>query len=565
MNILILSGGSGNDSLIRGLKSFYPHSNIKVLINQYDNGKSTGVCREITNTLGVSDARKNMSRMYEAITQNPDKNLLEFMEGRFDIDGNTKSEKEEFIKNKLKLWDLDNLFGNYVHNFFTRNFDINKYNWNSFNIANIVMSEMYAEIGYENTHKYISETLLNIDDFVVLNSFDNVLLQARTESGYIIQDEGELVEWKNENDKIKEIIYKDFNKDTKKYGINQEAIELIEKADLILISTGTFWSSIYPTLHYLDLYKYINKSNAKKIWCINNNEDKDSYGVSSVDFANYFINLGLDLSNFYILQNEDAVDNLKTRIHFCKNNYIVPMENNKGKHNGQKYAKAVLSIYYNLLDKYDNYLFDFDDTIWSRNKEKENISIENVKLINKMQHTQIVTGNSFDSVRTKLSKVYGTDLQDFNISIWAEANSIKFIKGIKQDQIEEFLLNYDKEHNLLSTLIKYDIKPLFKDTYIKIKPLQSRERNILCDYLNDFILPNNLIAKETGLTTIDIVTKTNNKLKILQKENLDNVLYIGDEVDSGNDKEIANLCKNKIRVNSIEETNVILKLLEEKQ
>ena len=59
MKTVILSGGSGNDSLIRGLKYYYPSMNCKVIVNAYDNGKSTGVCRAVTNTLGVSDIRKN--------------------------------------------------------------------------------------------------------------------------------------------------------------------------------------------------------------------------------------------------------------------------------------------------------------------------------------------------------------------------------------------------------------------------------------------------------------------------------------------------------------------------
>ena len=44
MKTVILSGGSGNDSLIRGLKYYYPSMNCKVIVNAYDNGKSTGVC-----------------------------------------------------------------------------------------------------------------------------------------------------------------------------------------------------------------------------------------------------------------------------------------------------------------------------------------------------------------------------------------------------------------------------------------------------------------------------------------------------------------------------------------
>ena len=87
MKITILSGGSGNDSLIKGLKSFYQDLDISVIVNAYDNGKSTGVCRKVTNTLGVSDIRKNHIRMYKALKGKfTDQRLVDFFEGRFDLD-----------------------------------------------------------------------------------------------------------------------------------------------------------------------------------------------------------------------------------------------------------------------------------------------------------------------------------------------------------------------------------------------------------------------------------------------------------------------------------------------
>lgn len=103
MNIVILSGGSGNDSLVKGLKSMYPESNIKVIINAYDSGKSTGICRKVTNTLGVSDIRKNHIRMYKALNDNPDARLLEFYDGRYNF---TKGKEIEEIYNLLCSWEL---------------------------------------------------------------------------------------------------------------------------------------------------------------------------------------------------------------------------------------------------------------------------------------------------------------------------------------------------------------------------------------------------------------------------------------------------------------------------
>ena len=79
LKITILSGGSGNDALIKGLKQIYEDCEIKVIVNAYDNGKSTGVCRKLTNTLGVSDIRKNHIRLYKTINPHIDERLIELL------------------------------------------------------------------------------------------------------------------------------------------------------------------------------------------------------------------------------------------------------------------------------------------------------------------------------------------------------------------------------------------------------------------------------------------------------------------------------------------------------
>ena len=212
------------------------------------------------------------------------------------------------------------------------------------------------------------------------------------------------------------------------YGLNPVAIDAVLNADLIIISTGTFWSSIYPTLDYMDFYKYINASNAKKIWAINNEEDGDSFGVTSNQFIEFLNNLRIDLSQFSILENSDA----KSSLVEPNNDYnivVYPMGNVKGKHIGEKYVKAILKIFYDLkpLSYYDKIIFDFDDTLWSRNPDLLEISIDNIKRLNTFtDKVLIVSGNSYISIRNKLSRIYGSGLDSFDICIWADANSTLF-------------------------------------------------------------------------------------------------------------------------------------------
>ena len=396
MKTVILSGGSGNDSLIRGLKYYYPSMNCKVIVNAYDNGKSTGVCRAVTNTLGVSDIRKNHIRMYKAMHGNRDKNIIEFYDNRYDFTpGNEVAE----ITEKLNTWGMPQ-FIPLVERFFATP-EAKNYRYTDFNISNIVYAEMYAQSGYESTNYYFCNKILDIDSFVLLNSFSNAYLKAITNSGYVIEDEGEIVEWCNRDDKIESCLYGTVMNTE----LNPRAVASIESADLIIISTGTFWSSIYPTLEFGDLYKLINKNtHAKKVWALNCEEDKDSYGVSADEFISHLRKLGLSLDDFTILVNSDACDILRTVNDKDVVCHYSHMGNQNGKHDPNKYAKAVLECYYGFDDfTPEQIVCDFDDTLWPRNTSLKNIGIDNIQLLNRTNMGVIISGNSFSSIKTKLA------------------------------------------------------------------------------------------------------------------------------------------------------------------
>lgn len=565
MKTVILSGGSGNDSLIRGLKYYYPSMNCKVIVNAYDNGKSTGVCRAVTNTLGVSDIRKNHIRMYKAMHGNCNKNIIEFYDNRYDFTpGNEVAE----ITEKLNTWGMPQ-FVPLVERFFATP-EAKNYRYTDFNISNIVYAEMYAQSGYEYTNDYFCNKILDIDSFVLLNSFSNAYLKAITNSGYVIEDEGEIVEWCNRDDKIESCLYGTVLNTE----LNPRAVSSIESADLIIISTGTFWSSIYPTLEFGDLYKLINKNtHAKKVWALNCEEDKDSYGVSADEFIFHLRKLGLSLDDFTILVNTDACDILRTVKDKDVSCHYSQMGNQNGKHDPNKYAKSVLECYYG----FDNFtpeqiVCDFDDTLWPRNTSLNNIGIDNIKLLNKTNMGVIISGNSFSSIKTKLASIYGSDLSDFNIPVWADASSTEYIQGVKTHTIGDCFISRD-------TLEKVEshINNLFGMTavshpdtdlpYIKYKPMGKLERMLFTYLFNNYIRYNintpELLANITGQSTVDITTSGDNKVKVYKECEFEgmNILYIGDEVDKGNDFNIAKLAKKAIHTSGVEETNCILKVL----
>ena len=565
MKTVILSGGSGNDSLIRGLKYYYPSMNCKVIVNAYDNGKSTGVCRAVTNTLGVSDIRKNHIRMYKAMHGNCNKNIIEFYDNRYDFTpGNEVAE----ITEKLNTWGMPQ-FVPLVERFFATP-EAKNYRYTDFNISNIVYAEMYAQSGYEYTNDYFCNKILDIDSFVLLNSFSNVYLKAITNSGYVIEDEGEIVEWCNRDDKIESCLYGTVLNTE----LNPCAVASIESADLIIISTGTFWSSIYPTLEFGDLYKLINKNtHAKKVWALNCEEDKDSYGVSADEFISHLRKLGLSLDDFTILVNSDACDILRTVNDKDVACHYSHMGNQNGKHDPNKYAKAVLECYYGF-DKFtpEQIVCDFDDTLWPRNTSLNNVGIDNIKLLNKTNMGVIISGNSFSSIKTKLASIYGSDLSDFNIPVWADASSTEYIQGVKTHTIGDCFISKDTLEKVESHINKlFGMTAVsHPDTdlpYIKYKPMGNLERMLFTYLFNNYIRYNintpELLANITGKSTVDITTSGDNKVKVYKECEFEgmNILYIGDEVDKGNDCNVSKLATKSIHTSGVEETNCILKVL----
>ena len=565
MKTVILSGGSGNDSLIRGLKYYYPSMNCKVIVNAYDNGKSTGVCRAVTNTLGVSDIRKNHIRMYKAMHGNRDKNIIEFYDNRYDFTpGNEVAE----ITEKLNTWGMPQ-FIPLVERFFATP-EAKNYRYTDFNISNIVYAEMYAQSGYESTNYYFCNKILDIDSFVLLNSFSNAYLKAITNSGYVIEDEGEIVEWCNRDDKIESCLYGTVMNTE----LNPRAVASIESADLIIISTGTFWSSIYPTLEFGDLYKLINKNtHAKKVWALNCEEDKDSYGVSADEFISHLRKLGLSLDDFTILVNSDACDILRTVNDKDVACHYSHMGNQNGKHDPNKYAKAVLECYYGF-DKFtpEQIVCDFDDTLWPRNTSLKNIGIDNIQLLNRTNMGVIISGNSFSSIKTKLASIYGSDLSDFNIPVWADASSTEYIQGVKTHTIGDCFISKDTLEKVESHINKlFGMTAVsHPDTdlpYIKYKPMGNLERMLFTYLFNNYIRYNintpELLANITGNSTVDITTSGDNKVKVYKECEFEgmNILYIGDEVDKGNDCNVSKLATKSIHTSGVEETNCILKVL----
>ena len=114
MIITIVCGGSGSINIQKGLHDICNKLPINLLINGYDDGKSTGVLRKMfPGTLGISDFRKNQILEYKLLYGN--NNIYKLLDTRFsknnpynyiiELINNT-----DFMNNdELKFFFLDNV------------------------------------------------------------------------------------------------------------------------------------------------------------------------------------------------------------------------------------------------------------------------------------------------------------------------------------------------------------------------------------------------------------------------------------------------------------------------
>lgn len=211
--VVILGGGTGTSTLVRGLKEF--PVDLSVVVSVCDDGKSTGKLREEFDVPAVGDLRRVIASLSE--TEPLFEKLLEY---RF----NTTSDLNGHTVGNLLLVALCNITGN--------------------------MSD-----GIESLSK-----VLNLKGKVLPLTEDNVILMGKMEDESIVEGEHNIT--KSEKT-IKDIYYKDEPK------INPEVIKDIKESDMIILSMGSLYTSIICNLVCNDVIEAIDESKGKILYVCN--------------------------------------------------------------------------------------------------------------------------------------------------------------------------------------------------------------------------------------------------------------------------------------------------------
>ncbi len=212
--VVILGGGTGMSSLLRGLKEF--PLDITAIVSVCDDGKSTGKIRKEFNTPALGDIRKVLASLSE--TESLFEKMLNY---RFQTNGS----------------------------------------FNGHTVGNLLLVAMSEITGSVSNGIESLSNILNLKGKVLpLTEESNNTLVARMLDGKIVEGEHKITEYPSP---IEEVWFKD------KTEVNKETITAIENADLIVLSMGSLYTSVIPNLLCKEIKDAIDSSKAKVLYVCN--------------------------------------------------------------------------------------------------------------------------------------------------------------------------------------------------------------------------------------------------------------------------------------------------------
>ena len=226
--VVVLGGGNGLSTLLRGLKQF--PLDLTAIVSVCDDGASSGILRKEFNTPAMGDIRRVLISLSET----------------------------EPIFEKM----------------FNYRFKTDSY-LNGHAVGNFLLQAMTEITGSLSEAILSLEKVLNLKGKVIpLTENGDITLVAEMIDGEIVEGEHNITE---ANKIIKKVYYKNEPE------ITPEAIKAIKKADLVILSVGSLYTSIIPNIIPKEMKEALKYSKAKIMYVCNimtQPGETDKYKVS---------------------------------------------------------------------------------------------------------------------------------------------------------------------------------------------------------------------------------------------------------------------------------------------
>lgn len=219
LNVVVIGGGSGQSTILRGLK-LIEDIHLTAIVTVADDGGSTGRLRKSYHIPAMGDIRSVMIALAE------EEGLLStLMSYRFE-DAQSHNDNE--------------LAGH--------------------NLGNLILTALTQKTGsFMEAVESISK-VLNVKGDIVPSTHQVVTLLAKMEDGTIVKGESNIPKARH---KITDVFY------DVSVSASKEAIHAIEKADVIILGIGSLYTSLCCNLIIKDISKALEKSKAYKIYVSN--------------------------------------------------------------------------------------------------------------------------------------------------------------------------------------------------------------------------------------------------------------------------------------------------------
>jgi 2-phospho-L-lactate transferase/gluconeogenesis factor (CofD/UPF0052 family) len=583
MKITLITGGSGSENIQRGLYQINRHIGINIIINGYDDGKSTGVLRRLfKNTLGISDFRKNQVLEYNLIYGNND--TYKLLTYRFT---NTLEDPSIHLLKLINDLDItDDIRGFMIKNteYFFALEQSTRIHYDDFNYMNLIYCALLHQ--YDSnmiTVCNIIKKVFGLKNNIYVNSHTNLALNGVTANNKVLLDEASIVDFDDITDKVVDIAFN--NHGSRELPIlDEDTRDLLLNSDLIVLSCGTQFSSLIPTYKTVLFADTFKQSKALKYLVLNCDYDNDilNYtGDELLDKVNEYISLkepdvkiiispDMNPKLFPTIHSQDSQDSLASYNYINIPNLVIKnTRNNHLIHDGFVLWKYILKDYF---EKYYNktYIFDYDYTLYDA--EYPNISADNIEAVTNIGNKIIASNNCISNISPDINDcvIYSnignvaTKERDASLSSSATGTYVDI----------NFVLNDDDIGFIENTIVGMIRAKAVEETNklqiynrrnvsISIKPLSNRD-DIIRDinkYLLDFAGATKYELIKTGKTTIEVIKRGLCKRVLFTKKRFfdGTYTYITDCNDIDYNAKADNI--KYLQVDNLNTTNLFMKSL----
>lgn len=259
--VVVIGGGHGQSTICRGIKNI-DNLDISAIVTVADDGGSTGRLRRKFHIPAMGDIRNVMI----SLSANDDL-MTDLMDYRFDDPDGTE----------------EDIAGH--------------------NLGNLILTALTQSCGSFLEAVQRIQSILNVKGKIIPATSQVITLYAQMEDGVIVRGEANIPDV---NNRIRKVFYETYVR------AEQEAIQAIEEADLIIYGIGSVYTSILPNVIIPDIRSALNRAKGKKVYfCNAMSQPGETDGYSVEDHVDALIRHGAPVDEVVIASDVIPQESIK--------------------------------------------------------------------------------------------------------------------------------------------------------------------------------------------------------------------------------------------------------------